>query len=56
MSLGQLKRYQLACYLNLYLRNRRFPELMRLAVSHRAVGTEMVRSAIGRTALETAQA
>jgi anaerobic magnesium-protoporphyrin IX monomethyl ester cyclase len=53
VSLGQLKRYQLACYLNLYLRNRRFPELMRLAVSHRAVGTEMVRSAIGRTALET---
>jgi len=53
LSLGQLKRYQLACYANLYIRNRRFGELAQLAVSHRAVGWELVRSAIGRTALET---
>jgi anaerobic magnesium-protoporphyrin IX monomethyl ester cyclase len=55
VSLGQLKRYQIACYVNLYARNRRFLELARLAVSHRAVGWELVRSAIGRTALESAR-
>jgi anaerobic magnesium-protoporphyrin IX monomethyl ester cyclase len=53
VSLGQLKRYQIACYLNLYVRNRRFAELGRLVVSHRAVGWELLRSAIGRTALES---
>jgi anaerobic magnesium-protoporphyrin IX monomethyl ester cyclase len=53
VSLGQLKRYQIACYANLYLRNRRFIELVRLAVANRAVGWELIRSAIGRTALET---
>jgi anaerobic magnesium-protoporphyrin IX monomethyl ester cyclase len=53
VSLGQLKRYQIGCYVNLYLRNRRLVELARLAVSHRAVGWEMVRSAISRTALES---
>jgi anaerobic magnesium-protoporphyrin IX monomethyl ester cyclase len=52
ISLGQLKRYQLACYLNLYLRNRRFGELARLAVSNRAVGGEMLRSAASRTLRE----
>jgi Radical SAM superfamily len=52
ISLGQLKRYQIACYLNLYARNRRFGELARLIVSHRAVGWEMVRSTGGRTARE----
>lgn len=52
ISLGQLKRYQIACYLNLYVRNRRFAELVRLIVSHRAVGVEMLRSAAGRTARE----
>ena len=31
VSLGQLKRYQIACYVNLYLRNRRFRELGRAA-------------------------
>ena len=38
VSLGQLKRYQIACYLNLYLRNRRYLELARLVAEHRAVG------------------
>ena len=53
VSLGRLKRYQIACYANLYLRNGRFVELARLAVSHRAVAWEMLRSAISRTALES---
>jgi anaerobic magnesium-protoporphyrin IX monomethyl ester cyclase len=53
VSLGQLKRYQIACYFNLYVRNRRFLELARLVADNRAVGWEMLRSAIGRTALET---
>ena len=39
--------------MNLYARNRRFGELGRLVVSHRAVGLEMLRSAVGRTARET---
>jgi radical SAM superfamily enzyme YgiQ (UPF0313 family) len=52
ISLGQLKRYQIACYVNLYLRNGRFVELARLVVSHRAVGWELFRSAVGRTARE----
>lgn len=55
VSLGQLKRYQIGCYINLYVRNRRFLELARLAVSHRAVGWEMFRSAAGRTLQEGAQ-
>jgi anaerobic magnesium-protoporphyrin IX monomethyl ester cyclase len=54
ISLGQLKRYQIACYLNLYARNRRFGELAKLIVSHRAVGWEMLRSTGGRTARELA--
>jgi radical SAM superfamily enzyme YgiQ (UPF0313 family) len=52
VSLGQLKRYQLRCYANLYLRNRRLGELARLVVGNRAVGWEMIRSAVSRTALE----
>ena len=52
ISLGRLKRYQIACYVNLYARNRRFPELGRLVVSHRAVGREMLTSTIGRPVLE----
>jgi len=52
VSLGRLKRYQIECYVNMYLRNRRFQELGRLAVANRAVGWEMLTSAIGRTALE----
>ena len=55
VSLGQLKRYQIACYANLYLRNRRFGELARLVVAQRAVGAEMLRSAAARTAVEAAQ-
>jgi anaerobic magnesium-protoporphyrin IX monomethyl ester cyclase len=55
VSLAQLKRYQIWCYVNLYVRNRRFLELSRLVVSQRAVGWEMLRSAIGRTALESVQ-
>jgi anaerobic magnesium-protoporphyrin IX monomethyl ester cyclase len=53
VSLGQLRRYQIACYVNLYLRNGRLRELARLVVANRAVGWEMVRSAVGRTAIET---
>ena len=52
VSLGQLKRYQIACYFNLYVRNRRFLELARLVVGNRAVGWEMLHSAVGRTAQE----
>jgi len=52
VSLGQLKRYQLACYANLYVRNRRFRELARLVTANRAVGAEMVRSAGSRTVVE----
>ena len=33
VSLGRLKRYQIGCYVNLYVRNRRFGELARLVVS-----------------------
>lgn len=54
VSLGQLKRYQIWCYVNLYARNHRFPELVRLLAAHRAVGWEMLRSATARTAIETA--
>ena len=53
VSLGGLKRYQIACYANLYVRNRRFRELARLVVANRAVGAEMVRSAGSRTVTET---
>jgi anaerobic magnesium-protoporphyrin IX monomethyl ester cyclase len=53
VSLGQLKRYQLKCYANLYLRNRRLRDLARLVEGNRAVGWEMLRSAAGRTVLET---
>jgi anaerobic magnesium-protoporphyrin IX monomethyl ester cyclase len=52
VSLGQLKRYQIMCYMNMYLRNRRYLELLRLVVSHRAIAWEMLRSAIARTAVE----
>jgi anaerobic magnesium-protoporphyrin IX monomethyl ester cyclase len=52
VSLGQLKRYQIACYANLYIRNRRFGELARLVGANRAVGWEMASSAIRRTAQE----
>lgn len=52
ISLGQLKRYQITCYLKLYLRNGRFVELVRLVVSHRAVGWELLRSAVVRTGRE----
>ena len=53
VSLARLKRYQIECYLNMYLRNGRFRELGRLAVANRAVGWEMFTSAVGRTAIET---
>ena len=55
VSLGQLKRHQLRCYVNLYLRNRRFLELVRLVVGNRAVGWEMLRSAVSRSLLEAAR-
>jgi radical SAM superfamily enzyme YgiQ (UPF0313 family) len=45
VSLARLKRAQIACYLNLYGRNRRFADFLRLAVTHRAVGWELARSA-----------
>jgi anaerobic magnesium-protoporphyrin IX monomethyl ester cyclase len=55
VSLGQLKRYQLRCYANLYVRNRRFGELARLVVGNRAVGWEMLRSAASRSTVEAAR-
>ena len=42
ISLGQLKFYQMWCYANMYLRNRRVVDLLGLLVSHRALATEMV--------------
>jgi anaerobic magnesium-protoporphyrin IX monomethyl ester cyclase len=53
VSLGRLKRYQIECYLNMYLRNHRFRELGSLALANRAVGWEMLSSAVSRTVLET---
>jgi len=53
VSLGRLKRYQIRCYADLYVRNRRFLELARLVLANRAVGWELLRSAAARTALET---
>ena len=47
-----LPQYQIACYVNLYVRNRRFRELARLVAGHRAVGWEMLQSAARRTVLE----
>jgi hypothetical protein len=55
VSLGRLKRYQIACYVNLYARNGRFVELARLVVSHRAVAWELLRSTTRRTAHEGMQ-
>jgi radical SAM superfamily enzyme YgiQ (UPF0313 family) len=52
VSLGRLKRYQIAAYLNLYLRNRRIGDLLRLVASHRAVGYELLHSAVAQTARE----
>ncbi|HEU6444733.1 MAG TPA: radical SAM protein [Gaiellaceae bacterium] len=52
VSLAQLKRYQIACYVNLYVRNRRLGELARLVAGNRAVGWEMLRSATSGTLLE----
>ncbi|MGE5273995.1 MAG: B12-binding domain-containing radical SAM protein [Verrucomicrobiota bacterium] len=56
VSLARLKRSQIACYVELYLRNRRFLDLARLLVRHRAVGWGLIRSAIGRTAAESLSA
>ena len=61
VSLGQLKRYQIACYVNLYVRNRRFLELGgssceprgRLGDAGSAVGAECGR---GRAGLRRAAA
>ncbi len=55
VSLGALKRYQLWCYANLYLRNMRWGELARLVASHRAMAWEMASSAARRTASEGAR-
>ena len=52
VSLARLKRSQIACYVELYLRNRRFLDLTRLVVRHRAVGWGLVRAAAGRTTAE----
>lgn len=46
VSLARLRRYQLAAYANLYVRNGRLVDLARLAVTHRAVGWEMIRGAL----------
>lgn len=41
VSLGQLKFYQIWCYLNLYLRNGRILDGLRLVCSHRTLAAEM---------------
>ena len=55
VSLAQLKRYQLACYANLYLRNRRLRELTRLVLRRHAVAWELLRSAAVHTAADRLQ-
>jgi anaerobic magnesium-protoporphyrin IX monomethyl ester cyclase len=52
VSLGQLKRFQLQAYANLYLRNGRVGELLRLVWDHRALAREMAWSTTSRTARE----
>jgi anaerobic magnesium-protoporphyrin IX monomethyl ester cyclase len=52
VSLGQLKRYQLWAYANLYLRNRRLGELARLVWDHRALAQEMAWSTVARSTRE----
>ncbi len=52
VSLGQLKRYQLACYLMLYLRNWRITDLVRLSWAYRSMLTELVSGAWNRTVSE----
>jgi anaerobic magnesium-protoporphyrin IX monomethyl ester cyclase len=42
ISLGTLKFYQIWCYVNLYLRNRRLGDFARLAGSHRTLAVEML--------------
>jgi anaerobic magnesium-protoporphyrin IX monomethyl ester cyclase len=46
LSLGKLKRYQLLCYANLYLRNLRMLEFGKLVLSHRAMAWEMAAAAV----------
>lgn len=41
ISLGQLKFYQIWCYANMYIRNGRVPDLLRLVVSHHRLAAEM---------------
>jgi anaerobic magnesium-protoporphyrin IX monomethyl ester cyclase len=54
ISLGQLKFYQMWCYANMYLRNRRLPELLRLLVSHRTLAAEMLWGFVRQRAQEWA--
>jgi anaerobic magnesium-protoporphyrin IX monomethyl ester cyclase len=54
ISLGKLKFYQIWCYLNLYLRNRRFGDFVRLAGSHRTLAVEMLSGWVRQTLREWA--
>jgi anaerobic magnesium-protoporphyrin IX monomethyl ester cyclase len=42
ISLGRLKFYQIWAYVNLYLKNRRLGDALRLVASHRSMAVEMV--------------
>jgi len=50
VSLGTLKAYQVACYLMLYLQNRRLLDLARLVLGHQSLVLETLRS-LGRSVL-----
>ena len=57
VSLGQLKVYQIRCYIELYVRNSRWPDLARLMLAHyrmafallRSTAAALVREQLGRT-------
>lgn len=46
VSLGQLKMYQIWCYLRMYLGNYRFGDALRLAGSHGALALEMIAGVV----------
>jgi hypothetical protein len=54
ISLGRLKFYQIWCYANLYLKNRRFADAARLVRSHRTLAVEMLSGWVRQTFRERA--
>jgi anaerobic magnesium-protoporphyrin IX monomethyl ester cyclase len=52
ISLGRLKFYQIWAYVNLYLKNRRLGDAVRLVASHRTLAVEMVLGWVRQTLRE----